>query len=71
MQWLIPMHHNLHDYIFYGHTFASAIEKQLLAQEDTQKQFNNRLKVRKTPIMDTQDQNKDKDPFQWLDKENS
>ena len=27
MQWLIPMNHNLHDYILYSHTFASAIEK--------------------------------------------
>ena len=34
MQWLILMHHNLHDYILYGHTFASTTEKQLLAQED-------------------------------------
>ena len=31
MQWLILMHHNLHDYILSGHTFASAIEKQPLA----------------------------------------
>ena len=47
MQWLIPMHHNLHDYILYGHMFASAIEKQLLAKEDIQKQLNNRFEVRK------------------------
>ena len=45
------------------------LEKELLAQEDIQKQLNNRLEVRKTPIMDTQDQNKDKNPFPWLDKE--
>ena len=71
IQWLITMHHNLHDYILYGHTFTSAIEKQLLAQEDIQKQLNNRLEVRKTPIIDMQDQNKDKDSFPWLDKEDS
>ena len=45
------------------------LDKQPLAQEDIQKQLNNRLEVRKTPIMDTQDQNKDKNPFPWLDKE--
>ena len=65
MQWLILMHHNLHDYILYGHTFASAIEKQPLAQEDIQKQLNNRFKVRKTPIKDTQD-NKE---ATWLNAE--
>ena len=27
LQWLMPMHHNLHDYILYGHTFASALER--------------------------------------------
>ena len=69
MQWLILMHHNLHDYILYGYTFASTIEKQPLAQEDIQKQLNNRFEVRKTPIKDTQDENKDKDPFPWLDKD--
>ena len=69
MQWLIPMHHNFHDQILYGHTFASAIDKQPLAQEDIQKQLNNRLEVSKIPIMDTQDQNKDKNPFPWLDKD--
>ena len=69
MQWLILMHHNLHDYIFYSHTFSSAIEKQPLAQEDIQKQLNNRFEVRKTPIKDTQDDNMDKDPFLWLDKD--
>ena len=52
MQWLILIHYNLHDCILYGHTFASAIEKQPLAQEDIQKQLNNRFKVRKTPIKD-------------------
>ena len=69
MQWLIPMHHNLHDYILYGHMFASAIEKQSLAQEDIQKQLNNRSEVRKTPIKDTQENNTDKDPCPWLDKD--
>ena len=69
MQWLILMHHNLHDYILYGYTFASTIEKQPLAQEDIQKQLNNRFEVRKTPIKDIQDENKDKDPFPWLDKD--
>ena len=38
------MNHNLHDYILYGHTFASALEKQSLAQEDAEKQLNNRLR---------------------------
>ena len=69
MQWLIPMHHNLHDYILYGHTFASTIEKQPLAQEDIQKQLNNRFKVRKIPIKDPQDKNRDKYPYPWLDKD--
>ena len=69
IQWLIPMYHNLHDYILYSHTFASTIEKQPLAQEDIQKQLNNRFKLRKTPIKDTQDKNRDKDPYPWLDKD--
>ena len=69
MQWLILMHHNLHDYILYGHMFASPIEKQPLAQEDIQKQLNNRFEVRKTTIKDPQDKNRDKDPFPWLDKD--
>ena len=69
IQWLILMHYNLHDYILYGHTFASAIEKQSLAQEDIQKQLNNRFEVRKTAITNTQDQNRDNDPFPWLDKD--
>ena len=68
MQWLIPMHHNLHDYILYGHTFASAIEKQPLAQKDVQKQLNNRFEVRQTPITETQDRENKSDPFPWLDK---
>ena len=45
MQWLIPMNHNLHDYILYGHMFASALEKQSLAQKDAEKQLNNRFEV--------------------------
>ena len=69
MQWLILMHHNLHDYILYGHTFASAIEKQSLAQEDIQKQLNNRFEVRKTPIEVIQSNETDTDPFPWLDKD--
>ena len=62
------MHHNLHDYISYGHTFASAIEKQPLAQEDIQKQLNNRFEVRKIPIKILQVEETDTDPFPWLDK---
>ena len=50
MQWLILMHHNIHDYILYGLTFASAIEKQPLAQEDIQKQLNNDLKLGKQKL---------------------
>ena len=69
MQWLIPMHHNLHDYILYGHTFTSAIEKQLLAQEDMQKQLNNRFEVRQTPITETQTKENTSDPFPWFDKD--
>ena len=69
MQWLIPMHHNLHDYILYGHTFASAIEKQLLAQEDMQNELNNRFEVWQTPIMETQNRENTSDPFPWLDKD--
>ena len=69
MQWLIPMHHNLHDYILYGHTFASAIEKQPLAQEDVQKQLNNRFEVWQTLIMETQNRDNTSDPFPWLDKD--
>ena len=69
MQWLIPMHHNLHEYILYGHTFASAIEKQPLAQEDVQKQLNNRFEVRQTPITEIQTKENTTDPFPWLDKD--
>ena len=69
MQWLIPMHHNLHHYILYSHMFASAIEKQPLAQEDIQKQLNNRFEVRKTPIKVSQSDSMDTDPYSWLDKD--
>ena len=72
MQWLIPMMHNVHDYIdglLYGHTFASAIEKQSLATEDVQKQLNNRFEVRETPIRDKHAKKSGADPFPWLDKE--
>ena len=62
------MHHNLHDYISYGHTFTSAIEKQPLAQGDIQKQLNNQFEVRKIPIKIPQVEETDTDPFPWLDK---
>ena len=70
MQWLIPMNHQSHDYILYGHSFASAIEPHPLATEDSEKQFNNRLEIRKTPIIDRVkvDKSNDSDPFPWLDK---
>ena len=68
MQWLIPMNHNLHDYILYGHTFASALEKQALAQEDVEKQLNNRFEVRQNPIKIPK-ATPGKDPYPWLDKE--
>ena len=70
MQWLIPMNHQSHDYILYGHSFASAIEPQPLATEDVNKQLNNRLEIRTTPIIDkTRDSKQDSDdPFPWLDK---
>ena len=70
MQWLIPIHHNLHHYILYGHMFASAIEKQPLAQEDIQKQLNNRFEVRKTQSKVSQSDSTDTDPYSWLDKDN-
>ena len=69
MQWLIPMTHNLCDYILYGHTFVSAIEKQPLATEDVQKQLNNRFEVRDTLIKDETFIRRGDDPFPWLDKE--
>ena len=69
MQWSIPMSHNLHDYILYGHTFASVIEKQPLAHEDVEKQLNNRFEVRKTPFREEQNTEKSTDPFPWLDKD--
>ena len=70
MQWLIPMTHQSHDYILYGHSFASAIELHPLAVEDSEKQLNNRLEIRSTPIKDkaTIKNQKDQDPFPWLDK---
>ena len=70
MQWLIPMTHQSHDYILYGHAFASAIEPHPLAEEDIEKQLNNRLEIRSTPIVDkplTKNQT-NQDPFPWLDK---
>ena len=70
MQWLIPMNHQSHDYILYGHSFASAIEPHPLATEEIGKQLNNRLEIRKTPITDKikADKSNDNDPFPWLDK---
>ena len=70
MQWLIPMTHQSHDYILYGHSFASAIEPQPLATEDVNKQLNNRLEIRTTPIVDksTERRKDNEDPFPWLDK---
>ena len=71
MQWLIPMAHQSHDYILYGHSFASAIEPQPLATEDVIKQLNNRLEIRTTLIVDknTERRKDTEDPFPWLDKE--
>ena len=69
MQWLIPMNHNLHDYILYGHTFASALEKQSLAQEDGEKQLNNRFEVRQHHIPISKTKSVGNDPYPWLDKE--
>ena len=72
MQWLIPMTHQSHDYILYGHAFASATEPHPLVEEDIEKQLNNRLKIRSTPIVDkpmTKNQT-NQDPFLWLDKNN-
>ena len=70
MQWLIPMNHQSHDYILYGHSFASAIEPHPLATEESGKQLNNRLEIRETPIVDKVkvDKSNDTDPFPWLDK---
>ena len=70
MQWLIPMKHQSHDYILYGHSFASAIEPHPLATEESAKQLNNRLEIRETPIVDKVkvDKSNDNDPFLWLDK---
>ena len=70
MQWLIPMTHQSHDYIFYGHSFASAIEPHPLATEDIGKQLNNRLEIWETPIIDKikVDKSNNNDPFPWLDK---
>ena len=70
MQWLIPMTHQSHDYIFYSHSFASAIEPHPLATEEIGKQLNNRLEIWKTPIIDKRKPDKlnDNDPFPWLDK---
>ena len=45
MQWVIPMNHQLHEYILYGHIFASLIEHQKLASEDIQKQLNYRFQI--------------------------
>ena len=69
MQWLIPMNHNMHDYILYGHTFASALEKQALAQEDAEKQLNNQFKVRGVPIKVSKTTIIGDDPYPWLDKD--
>ena len=70
MQWLIPMTHQSHDYILYGHSFASAIEPHPLATEDRDKQLNNRLEIRETPIVDKVkvDTSTNSDPYPWLDK---
>ena len=64
------MNHQSHDYILYGHSFASAIEPQPLATEDVNKQLNNKLEIRTTPIIDkTRDSKQGSDdPFPWLDK---
>ena len=64
------MTHQSHDYILYGHSFASAIEPQPLATEDVSKQLNNRLEIHTTPIVDKTNTNKqnNQDPFPWLDK---
>ena len=69
MQWLIPMTHQSSDYILYGHSFASAIEPQLLAVEEVDKQLNNRLEIRDKPIVDKKVRlDEGDDPFPWLDK---
>ena len=63
------MNQNHHDYILYSLSFASAIEKELLAIEDIQKQLNNRLEIQKTPIKDKTNNIKTDDPYPWLDKD--